>query len=513
MEKASCNPAIPINAGGNYPIIHGETGKILAGVPYKKGLRVPRSKMRKLCGENIDVQYGKHLSEIEFGVNGQGVRAKFTDGTSVTGTLLVGADGARSRAREVAIGSAEKAAVTAFPIWHMNLTVCYNDAQKARYLRSEFPTSFLALSDRSFHAFQSISSMPDGPDHPESWVFHLAMAWRGEARHELSYAERLAIIKQKAAGLAEPARSSFLWIPEETQVHKADISYWITEPWDNHQGRLTLVGDAAHPMPPYRGQGLNHCITDIFDLIAEIKATIQGEKTLDTAISEYEAALVPRGSEEVKCSIENGIMLHDWEKVKESPVFNAGFRPMKGHDNWETNKNHAENQKKAEAARGKAIGSLTPLLDDFDIDLDIGDDVLGGSGPTSLEEDNVLLDESGPGASWCFLDKESLRALLNDKIFPTITHRFFYDQFLSFRHNYHQKVAAWARKKNMNRPWDALYGPQFPCARQKEFLDACRKFFKDFKEKHEHEHKKIKITLHAGENEMKFFVGYWCIRY
>jgi 2-polyprenyl-6-methoxyphenol hydroxylase-like FAD-dependent oxidoreductase len=250
MEKASCNPAVPIDAGGNYPIIHGETGNMLAGVPYKRGLRVPRSKMRKLCGEGIDIQYGKHLSDVEFGPDGNGVTATFTDGTSVSGNIIVGADGTRSRVREIALGSVEKAATTAFPIWHMNLTVCYGDAEKARYVRSEFPTSFLALSQRSFHAFQSISSMPDGPDHPESWIFHLAMAWRGEARHDLSYAERLAIIKEKAAGLAEPARSSFMWIPEGTQVHKADISYWVTEPWNNRQGRLTLVGDAAHPMPP-----------------------------------------------------------------------------------------------------------------------------------------------------------------------------------------------------------------------------------------------------------------------
>ena len=56
MERASCNPDIPIEAGGDYPIIHGETGRMLAGVPYKKGLRVPRSKMRALCAEGIDVQ-------------------------------------------------------------------------------------------------------------------------------------------------------------------------------------------------------------------------------------------------------------------------------------------------------------------------------------------------------------------------------------------------------------------------------------------------------------------------
>lgn len=56
LESISCNPAVPMNAGGNYPIIHGETGHLLAGVPYTRGLRVPRSKMRDLCREGIDVQ-------------------------------------------------------------------------------------------------------------------------------------------------------------------------------------------------------------------------------------------------------------------------------------------------------------------------------------------------------------------------------------------------------------------------------------------------------------------------
>jgi hypothetical protein len=92
--------------------------------------------------------------------------------------------------------------------------------------------------------------MPDGPDHPESWIFHLAMAWLGEVDNNLSYPERLALIKEKAKSLGEPARSAFSWIPEQTLVHKADISFWISEPWNNRDGRVTLVGDAAHPMPP-----------------------------------------------------------------------------------------------------------------------------------------------------------------------------------------------------------------------------------------------------------------------
>ena len=41
---------------------------------------------------------------------------------------------------------------------------------------------------------------------------------------------------------------------------------------------------------------------------------------------------MPRGAEEVKCSVENGYMLHDWQKVLESPVFRNGFKPMTGHN-------------------------------------------------------------------------------------------------------------------------------------------------------------------------------------
>ncbi|GAA90947.1 monooxygenase [Aspergillus luchuensis IFO 4308] len=198
MESVSCNPDVALNAGGNYPIIHGETGHLIAGVPYAKGLRVPRSKMRDLCSKGIDVQYGKNLIDVAFTESHKGVVALFDDGSMVAGTILIGADGPRSKVRE----------------------------------------------------FAMVSSMPDGPDHPESWIFHLAMAWFMDHGQPATYRERLDMIREKAQSLAEPARSSFTWIPDDTQVHKADISYWVTQPWDNRQGRLTLVGDAAHPMPP-----------------------------------------------------------------------------------------------------------------------------------------------------------------------------------------------------------------------------------------------------------------------
>lgn len=78
----------------------------------------------------------------------------------------------------------------------------------------------------------------------------MAMAWFAEDGVPVTDKERLELIRKKAQTLAEPVRSAFSWIPDDTRVNKADISYWISEPWDNRQGRITLVGDAAHPMPP-----------------------------------------------------------------------------------------------------------------------------------------------------------------------------------------------------------------------------------------------------------------------
>ncbi|KAK1147824.1 hypothetical protein N8T08_000337 [Aspergillus melleus] len=330
LNKVSCNPAIPIDVGGRYPIIHGETGNLLAAVPYEKGLRVPRSRMRALCAEGITVQYGKELTDVAFTERG-GVVALFEDGSMVSGTILIGADGPRSTVREFAMKSIEKAAVSRFPIFHTNMTASF-DADKARFLRMLFPTSYLALSDRSFHAFQSISSMPDGPDNPASWVFHLAMAWFTDADEPSSSAERLHLIRQRAQSLAEPARSAFTWLSDDTQANKADISFWVSQPWDNRDGRITLVGDAAHPMPPYRGQGLNHCICDVSTLLEGIKNVVDGKSALNDVVTAYEAEMVPRGREEVTCSVENGYMLHDWENVRESAVFTKGFKPMDGHE-------------------------------------------------------------------------------------------------------------------------------------------------------------------------------------
>lgn len=84
--------------------------------------------------------------------------------------------------------------------------------------------------------------------------------------------------------------------------------------------------------PLDRGQGLNHCICDVSHLLEGLHGVRDGHTSLAEAVDMYEKEMIPRGKEEVNCSVENGLMLHDWNKIQESPVFRRGFKPMDGHD-------------------------------------------------------------------------------------------------------------------------------------------------------------------------------------
>jgi len=58
----------------------------------------------------------------------------------------------------------------------------------------------------------------------------------------------LADLKKRTQGLSSPFRESFGTIPEGTKVWHARLTYWPTKPWDGRGGKVTLCGDAAHPM-------------------------------------------------------------------------------------------------------------------------------------------------------------------------------------------------------------------------------------------------------------------------
>lgn len=71
---------------------------------------------------------------------------------------------------------------------------------------------------------------------------------------------------------------------------------------------LTLVGDAAHVMPPFAGEGAN---TAMFDALELSEYLTSGQYTnLQEAISHYELNMCKRAAKAAKQSLENGALMH-----------------------------------------------------------------------------------------------------------------------------------------------------------------------------------------------------------
>jgi len=81
----------------------------------------------------------------------------------------------------------------------------------------------------------------------------------------------------------------------------------LDQTWET-QSNLTMIGDAAHVMPPFAGEGANMAMLDALELSEYL--TSEKYNSLTEAISEYEINMRKRASEAAKESLENGEKMH-----------------------------------------------------------------------------------------------------------------------------------------------------------------------------------------------------------
>jgi len=77
---------------------------------------------------------------------------------------------------------------------------------------------------------------------------------------------------------------------------------WTPKPYDGRAGRVTLGGDAAHPMLPVRGQGFQHAITDAqnyVEALVKIRASVVAGAR-EHIMAAYDAEMVERGAKAVQ---------------------------------------------------------------------------------------------------------------------------------------------------------------------------------------------------------------------
>lgn len=149
--------------------------------------------------------------------------------------------------------------------------------------------------------------------HPE-WAENVSQLWMGDGKHFLVYPIRRGELinyvgfvpstkeyteSWSAAGDRDQLAADFAdWDPRITRlIDKVDTTFWWSlydraplPKWTN--GRLTLLGDAAHPMLPHLGQGANQAIEDAATLGALLAGV--GVDEAPERLSLYESIRRPR---------------------------------------------------------------------------------------------------------------------------------------------------------------------------------------------------------------------------
>lgn len=253
--------------------------------------------------------------------------AAFADGTSALATLIVGCDSAHSVVREFLVGR-DAAKVEDLDIQMFNVS-CSFSKETAELQRTGHPIFKNCYHPEGLMWWQSIQDVKD-PNKPETWLFQNVLSWVGKPRAEdfPDQASRLAFWRDKATAFAEPWRTVGKELPEDlvfgvdrTTVWRPSMDWSKTE----FAGRVTLAGDAAHAMPPHRGQGLNNALQDAAALVDELKAVKEGQKSLSDAVATYETEMKERALAEIPISIMQAKMVHNWDTLMNAPFIKHGM--------------------------------------------------------------------------------------------------------------------------------------------------------------------------------------------
>lgn len=89
----------------------------------------------------------------------------------------------------------------------------------------------------------------EDPNDVASWETFWVKVWRGHSV-SLNGQEAIDYAKKDLSGICEPFRSALEWTPAGSSCYLDEMKYWLPSPWETHDGRVTLAGDAAHPMLP-----------------------------------------------------------------------------------------------------------------------------------------------------------------------------------------------------------------------------------------------------------------------
>ncbi|GAA2419067.1 FAD-dependent monooxygenase [Actinomadura vinacea] len=242
--------------GKSIGVMHG-----LDGLP--PGVALWRSDLnkalrQKALAEGVRIEHGKRLVDVD--EHPDGITARFADGTTATGDLLVGADGIRSTVRTLI--DREAPGPDHVPLLNLGgrADIAVDSAPR---------TAYFVFGKRAFMGYWV---QPDGKTawfgnipHPQPMTSKQARETSNE--DWTRWLREIYADDRPGRELVESTPVERLFVLGTTQI-MPDVPRW-------HRGRMVLVGDSVHAPSPSSGQGaslsaesaveLARCLRDLPD--------------------------------------------------------------------------------------------------------------------------------------------------------------------------------------------------------------------------------------------------------
>ena len=280
-------------------------------------LPVSRIALRSILSEGLGdiIHYGKKC--VAFNDDPPGaVTARFEDGSSATGDVLVAADGASSHLRAQLLPHAQRVETG---IVAVSGKLALSDEVRRVTPPPILHGPTLILGPDGCFMFASAVDYAEGAAGSDShYDRDTYVMWGFSAR-----SDTLDLASDPAAMSGADALAAVLalmddWHPAlQGLVRAADIPSVTAfpvktsvpiEPWPTR--RATLLGDALHNMTPFRGIGANTALRDAAALRHALAAVSRGEADLIPALAAYERDMVRYGFAAVQMSLRNMERFH-----------------------------------------------------------------------------------------------------------------------------------------------------------------------------------------------------------
>jgi salicylate hydroxylase len=205
-----------------------------------------------------------------FRQDGGSATAVFADGTTATADVVIGADGIHSVLQGFVVAPAQPvfSGVVAYRGLVPRVAGYPADALRMWVGQSKH---FLVFPVRAGELLNYVGFVPSGAEVRESWS-----APGDPAALAAHFAGWDPVIGEVIAAITGPGGTGFRW----GMYDRAPLPKWSS-------GRLTLLGDAAHPMLPHLGQGVNQALEDAVTL-ATLLGAGDGPAGVPRALAAYE---------------------------------------------------------------------------------------------------------------------------------------------------------------------------------------------------------------------------------